>query len=128
MDKFFASSGGPSGGWKEHLPDVREDDLGPALEVYSLRRNRWIRVTGVPREDVVQFGRTGPFTAMSCDTRYFAKRPLFPLETCTWPDHVEPAPSRGGYLLSRNFGEQGEPLRYVVRKDLLEAAFETIRP
>jgi hypothetical protein len=121
---LFAMSGGPTGGWEEHLPGVREADLGPALEAYSVRRDRWLRVTGVPREDVIQFGWTSSGrVSIGCDTRRFAEGAILWLELCTWPRHVEAAPARGGYLLWTEFPEPGAPLRYVIRKDLLETAF-----
>ena len=125
----FAKSGGPSGDWKERLPDVRQGDFGPALEVYSLRRDAWLRVRGVPRENVLTFGwTTSRFVSIACDTRHFARSAWMPLEMCTWPEYVEPAPAADdGYFLGREFPDPGAPLRYRISKDQLAMAFDSLR-
>lgn len=122
----FAYSVDPSSGWKERLPDAREGDLGPALEVYSLRRDRWIRVRGIPRANVLQFGWTESWpVAIGCDTRQYARTAVMPIEMCTRPERVEPAPEHRGYLLTREFADPGAPLRYIVRTSQLDRAFES---
>jgi hypothetical protein len=119
----LGKSGGPTGGWKDRLPEVREGDLGPALEVYSIRRDRWLRVRSIPRENVIEFGWTShPGVSIQCDTRRYARAPVMPLEMCTWPDYGKAAP--GGYELGYTFNEPGAPLRFVIRKNQLDAAFD----
>jgi hypothetical protein len=122
-DYVIGMSGGPTGGWKERLPEVRQGDLGPALEVYSIRRDRWLRVRSIPREHVIEFGWTShPGVSIQCDTRHYARAPVMPLEMCTWPDYGKTAP--GGYELGHAFGEPGAPLRFVIPKKQLDAAFD----
>ena len=119
----LGKSGGPTAGWKDRLPEVREGDLGPALEVYSIRRDRWLRVRSIPRENVIEFGWTShPGVSIQCDTRRYARAPVMPLEMCTWPDYGKAAP--GGYELGYTFNEPGAPLRFVIRKNQLDAAFD----
>ena len=122
----IGKSGGPSGGWMERLPGVREGDLGPALEVYSLRQDRWLRVRAVPRSNVVAFGWSGTEgVSMPCDTREYATVPFLPLELCTWPLYGKAA--SGGYELGRDFSEPGSPIRFVIRKDQLATAFDAMK-
>jgi hypothetical protein len=129
----FAMSGGPSGDWETRLPDVTIDDLRPALHVYSLRRDARLRVRAVPRENVVTFGWMGdpgpggPYPAIWCDTRHYARTAYMSLEMCTWPRHVEAAPSSGGYLLVHEFNDAGAPLRFTITKDQLAKAFDSLR-
>jgi hypothetical protein len=122
----LGKSGGPTGGWKDRLPEVREGDLGPALEVYSIRRDRWLRVRSIPRENVIEFGWTShPGVSIQCDTRRYARAPVMPLEMCTWPDYGKAAP--GGYELGYTFSQPGAPLRFVIRKTQLDTAFDGLR-
>ena len=122
----LARSGGPSGDWRERLPDVRSaDQVGPALEVYSMRHDTWLRVRGVPRESVLAFGWTGPVgIAMPCDTRPLARRALVPLQVCTMPDYAKAADGAAGYELGRVF--DGAPFRFVLRRQALDAAFKSL--
>lgn len=120
----IGQSGGASHGWKERLPNVREGDLGPALEIYSLRRNRWIRVRAVPRANVLKYGwTTSARVSVACNTRYSANADALPLEMCTYPEYVKASPDLDGYELGREFPDPGEPLRYVIRTSQLESAF-----
>jgi hypothetical protein len=49
------------------------------------------------------------------------------VERCTRPRRVKPLSDSGGYELRRDFNEPGAPLRNVVRRQELEAAFESLR-
>ena len=128
-DYVWAVSGGPSGDWRERLPDVRSArQLGPALEVYSLRRGTWLRVRSVPREDVLEFGWTdSPQVAMSCDTRPLARQALVPLEFCAIPEYAKAAQGETGYELGRVLNEPGRSFRFVIRTADLDAAFSSMR-
>jgi hypothetical protein len=120
----IGQSGGASHGWKERLPGVSERDVGPALEIYSLRRNRWIRIRAVPRENVITFGWTNSGrVSIACNTRHHATSAFLPLEMCTYPAYVKASPEHRGYELGRAFDDPGEPLRYVIRASQLESAF-----
>ena len=62
---------------------------------------------------------------MICDTREYASAPYLPLELCTWPLYAKAA--SGGYELGRDFNAPSGPLRFVIRKDQLAAAFDAMR-
>ena len=127
-DYVFALSGGPSGDWRERLPDVRSDEqLGPAVEVYSVRHGAWLRLVGVSRKNVLQFGWTDYIgVSMPCDTRPLARLALVPLESCTMPRYAKTARGEAGYELGNTFNEPGAPFRFVVRTKELNAAFKSI--
>ena len=123
-DYLIGRSGGASHGWKARLPEVSDRDVGPALEVYSVRRNRWLRVRAVPRENVVTFGwTTSNRVSIACNTRHYAKSDYLPLELCTYPTRVKAAPEHGGYELVTEYADPSEPLRYLIRTSQLESAF-----
>jgi hypothetical protein len=124
----FALSGGPTGGWRERLPDVySEEQLGPAVEVYSVRHGAWLRVVGVSRENVLEFGWTGyTGVSMPCDTRPLARLAFVPLESCTLPEYAKTARGEAGYELGRTFNEPGAPFRFVLRTKELDAAFKSM--
>lgn len=123
-DYVFVLSGGPTGGWEQRLPGVREEQLAPALEVHSLRREAWLRVRAVARENVLEFGWTGsPAVAMPCDTRPWAQATWVPLESCRRPRFAKPAPDKDGYELGRELPDPGAPIRFLIRRSELEQAF-----
>ena len=123
-----ALTGGPSGGWRERLPDVRrQEQLGPAVEVYSVKRGAWLRITGVARENVLEFGWTDYIAvSMPCDTRRFARVAIVPLESCMMPQYAKSARGESGYELGRTFNEPGSPFRFILRTKELDAAFKSM--
>lgn len=99
----------------------------PAIEVYSIRQAVWLRLRAVPRENVLEFGWTSSDRVMiRCDTRPMAFPSEVPLTPCTQPRLVKPLPEGRGYELSKTFDEPGAPLRILVRKKELEAAFQSL--
>ena len=123
----FAVSVGPSGDWRERLPDVRSaQQLGPALEVYSVRDGTWLRVRGVSRESVLEFGWTHDVAvAMPCDTRLLSGQALVPLKVCTMPRYAKAVHAEAGYELGRVFN--GAPFRFIIRTKELNAAFKSMQ-
>lgn len=102
------------------FPDAR-------LHVYSMRRERWLRLDAIPARSVRSFGRSGPMAQVGVNHGQFADKEYLPVDwSVAQLDSVTPLEGGEGYLFEKRFTEYSETV-FSISGQELEAAFDAAR-
>ncbi len=118
------------GGRTDPGPHDSADSRYPGLEVYSIRRDAWVRITAVPRGNVRSLATNHGIEgiAMGCSQVPYAQAAYVPLRECSTSDPDRVVATGGGavYEFEREFPAPGNSGRFIITRDQLEAAFASI--
>ena len=117
------------GGRTDPGRDDRADSSYPGLEVYSIRRDAWVRISAVPRVNVRSLATNHGIEgiAMGCSQVPYAQAAYVPLRECSTnhPDRVVATDGGAAYEFEREFPAPGVSGRFIITRDQLEAAFSS---
>ncbi|MCA1561818.1 MAG: hypothetical protein LC804_16645 [Acidobacteria bacterium] len=119
----FAWGGGRADAGRHDVPESSY----PGLEVYSIQRDTWMRISAVPRVNVSALATNHGIKgiAMGCSQVRYAQAAYVPLRECSTnhPDRIVATDGGAVYEFEREFPAPGISGRFIITRIQLEAAF-----
>jgi hypothetical protein len=123
-DEYVFASGGAVS--RATAADDEQYDAG--LQVYSIARDRWVRIAAVPRASVISLATNrGLPVAMPCSQERYDRAAYVPLRECS-AHHADRVVRHGdAYEFELTFPPPGVSGRYTLTRNQLDAAFAGVR-